>query len=272
MSGHPIYFLWATPRSTSTAFEWMMRQRGDMTCFHEPFGKAWYQGPQARAPRKAPIDKQQPEATFDHVWQQILDAAQERPVFVKDMPHHTDHMWTGDFLDRITHSFLVRDPAKVLASLHRSYQKAGMSDGFEPNEVSFAAQEALFDKLNERYGKTPVVIDSDDLLESPQNMVAAYCDGIGVNFIKEALSWEPGARNEVLWYDGNDEVWHASLRDSDGLKPQARKTVAPDSLPTKMQQHHRLFVGPYTKLHAHRIHASTSASLAPTDLADTARA
>ena len=41
---NPIYILWATPRSTSTAFEWMMRMRGDMACFHEPFGEAWYQG------------------------------------------------------------------------------------------------------------------------------------------------------------------------------------------------------------------------------------
>ena len=39
-----IVALWAVPRSTSTAFEWMMRQRGDLDCLHEPFGEAWYQG------------------------------------------------------------------------------------------------------------------------------------------------------------------------------------------------------------------------------------
>ncbi len=38
---HDIIVLWATPRSTSTAFEWMMRMRGDLACFHEPFGEAW---------------------------------------------------------------------------------------------------------------------------------------------------------------------------------------------------------------------------------------
>ena len=43
---HKIVTLWAVPRSTSTAFEWMMRQRGDMECLHEPFGEAWYQGEQ----------------------------------------------------------------------------------------------------------------------------------------------------------------------------------------------------------------------------------
>ena len=40
---HKIVALWAIPRSTSTAFEWMMRQRGDMEALHEPFGEAWYQ-------------------------------------------------------------------------------------------------------------------------------------------------------------------------------------------------------------------------------------
>jgi len=50
---HPTPVLWATPRSTSTAFEWMMRMRGDMTCFHEPFGEAWYKGDEALAAHQA---------------------------------------------------------------------------------------------------------------------------------------------------------------------------------------------------------------------------
>ena len=38
----PVLVLWAVPRSTSTAFERMMSQRGDHTCVHEPFGEVWY--------------------------------------------------------------------------------------------------------------------------------------------------------------------------------------------------------------------------------------
>ncbi len=47
---HEILVLRATPRSTSTSFEWMMRLRGDMACFHEPFGEAWYDGDDAQRP------------------------------------------------------------------------------------------------------------------------------------------------------------------------------------------------------------------------------
>ncbi|MEO0371251.1 MAG: sulfotransferase family protein [Pseudomonadota bacterium] len=252
MTDHPIIFLWATPRSTSTAFEWMMRQRGDLACFHEPFGMAWYQGPEARAPRPAPHDRRRPEATFDKIWQDILKAAETRPVFVKDMPHHTDHLWSDAFLTRITHSFLIRDPAKVLASLHRSYQKAGFAEGFEPHEISFAPQQRLFDLLRAR-DLTPPVLDSDDLLADPDQMVATYCAAVGIPFIPDALSWEPGNRDDVLWYDGNDDIWHASLRDSDGLKPIPHKHVDPATLPANLAGHHATFAKHYAALHPHRL-------------------
>ncbi|MEM8838462.1 MAG: hypothetical protein AAGE89_10250, partial [Pseudomonadota bacterium] len=250
------YVLWATPRSTSTAFEWMMRMRGDLFCFHEPFGEAWYQGPEARAPRPAPADKQKPDVTFESVWTRMLKAAENQPVFSKDMPHHTDHLWDDAFLDHINHSFLIRDPAKVLASLHRSYQKAGITDGFEPHEISFDAQHRLFHLLAERTGTTPVVIDSDDLLSDPPAMVRSYCEAIGIPFIEEALTWEPGARNEVLWYDDNDDVWHASLRDSDGLKAQTTKPVDPETLPDYLKRHYESFMELYGALHAHRLTVS----------------
>lgn len=252
MTDHPIYFLWATPRSTSTAFEWMMRQRGDLTCFHEPFGVAWYYGPDARAPRPVPADKRRMEASFENIWQDIQQAATKHPVFVKDMPHHTDHLWDGDFLGRITHSFLIREPAKVLASLHRSYQKAGMQDGFEAHEISFESQQALYTLLCQ-HGDKPPILDSDDLLEQPHAMVSAYCDAIGIPFIRDALTWEPGSRSEVLWYDGNDEIWHASLRDSNGLKPIPRKHVNPQELPDNVARHYPLFQGIYETMYVHRL-------------------
>ena len=45
--------LWANPLSSSTAFEWMMRQRGDFTCIHEPFNEAYYFGSDRRSQRDA---------------------------------------------------------------------------------------------------------------------------------------------------------------------------------------------------------------------------
>ena len=250
---NPIYLLWATPRSTSTAFEWMMRMRADMACFHEPFGEAWYQGDDARAPRLTADSPRKPGLNFDTVLDKLQTAARQRPVFSKDMPQFTEHLWNDEFLYRFEHSFLIRDPAKVLASLHRSWVKSNNDEGFTRNEIGFDEQRHLFDLLHSKSDKPPVVIDSDDLLKDPPAMVKKYCDAIGVPFIASALGWEPGSRSEVLWYDGNDSVWHESLKNSDGLKAQPRKTIEVDQLPHKLQALYHDFLPHYRHLHDYRL-------------------
>jgi len=250
---HDIHVLWATPRSTSTAFEWMMRMRGDMACFHEPFGEAWYQGDDARAPRLTASSPRKPGLSFASVQEKLHETAKKRPVFSKDMPQFTEHLWNDEFLARFRHGFLIRDPAKVLASLQRSYDKKGDGEGFTRNEIGFIEQRRLFDLLVNTHGAAPVVIDSDDLLEDPYAMVARYCNAIGIPFIAEALSWEPGSRSEVLWYDSDDSIWHETLKNSDGLKAQPRKCIDVSELSPRLQDLYDEFLPHYRHLHAFRL-------------------
>ena len=250
---HDIHVLWATPRSTSTAFEWMMRMRGDMACFHEPFGEAWYQGEDARAPRLTADSKRKPGLSFASVEERLREAATKRPVFSKDMPQFTEHLWNGDFFARFRHGFLIRDPAKVLASLDRSWAKTNYSNVFTRKEIGFDEQRRLFDLLADQNGAAPVVVDSDDLLEDPPAMVARYCDAIGIPFIAEALSWEPGSRSEVLWYDGDDSIWHETLKNSDGLKSQPRNDIDVTELPARLQDLYHEFLPHYQHLHGFRL-------------------
>ena len=87
MSNYPIIALWAVPRSVSTAFERMMAARGDFQVFNEPFSRAYYFGPDrvsTRYPAEEPCDDHDPEKVRDR----ILAAAEEGPVFFKDMAYH----------------------------------------------------------------------------------------------------------------------------------------------------------------------------------------
>ena len=83
-----ILALWAVPRSTSTAFEWMMRQRGDMTCLHEPYGEAWYQGENPLWPRLTEDSLRTPGLTLESVSAKLLHTAKTKSVFIKDFPHY----------------------------------------------------------------------------------------------------------------------------------------------------------------------------------------
>ena len=223
--------------------------RRSWLCFHEPFGEAWYQGDDAQWPRLQPDSPRQPGLSTASVLATLKEAAAKKPVFSKDFAQYTDHIWSDKFYDLFQHSFLIRDPAKVFTSVYKNW------DHFVKKEIGFDEQRALFDIMTERLGAPPPVIDSDDLMEDPHRMVEAYCKAVGIPFIPEALSWEPGAREEVLWYD-KEKVWHANLINSDGLKPQPRKTVDITEAPDWVQVMYQEALPHYKRLYQHRITVS----------------
>lgn len=246
---HRIIALWAVPRSTSTAFEWMMRQRGDLDCLHEPFGEAWYQGEAPLWPRFAEGDVTTPGLTLDSVWADIQARAERGPLFIKDFPHYISHIWDAAFLSHFTHAFLIRDPAKTITSMHDKWPD------FHDAEVGFPEQRALFDLLTALNGATPPVIDSDDLLEAPEAMTEAFCEAVGLPFLPEALSWDPGGDPSAhSWWDGGS--FHANLAKSTGLTRQPRRYVEIEDQSPRVRQVYRRMRPHYEHLHAHRIHVS----------------
>ena len=243
---HPIIALWAVPRSTSTAFEWMMRQRGDVACLHEPFGEAWYQGEAPLWPRLTDQSVRTPGLTLDSVWQSMQDLAAKGAVFTKDFPLYIDHYWSDEMLSHFTHSFLIRDPAKTITSMYDKWPD------FHEKEVGFKEQRELFEIIMDKTGVAPAVIDSDDMLEDPHKIIAKWCEAVGLPFMEDALSWEPGARDEVSWWDGGS--FHANLRNSDGLKPQPRTAyIKIDEAPDRVKEVYERVMPHYEFMHQHRI-------------------
>lgn len=243
-----ILALWAVPRSTSTAFEWMMRQRGDLDCLHEPFGEAWYQGQEPLWQRFKNGDKITPGLTLESVWSGIQKRSNKGPVFIKDFPHYISHMWTPEFLRNFNHAFLIRDPAKTISSMYNKWPD------FDEGEVGFPEQRALFDLLTALNGTPPPVIDSDDLLENPEGMVKLWCEAVGIPSIPAALSWAAGGNpSEHSWWDGGS--FHANLASSTGLSPQVRKYIEIEEAPDRVKQVYRRMRPHYEHLYKYRLTA-----------------
>lgn len=189
--------LWATPRTISTAFDRMMRERGDHLVLTEPFSVAYYDGPEQRSSRY-PVTE--PAATFDAVLCRVIESAEHEPVFVKDMAYHLGPRLQAGTLDLFTNTFLIRDPARSLPSM------AQMWPDFTTDEAGYEAQRKAFDLACEMAGEIPPVIEATDLQIDPDRVVAAWCERVGIEHRPHALTWEPGLpagwERWADWFEG----------------------------------------------------------------------
>ncbi|XHG07305.1 hypothetical protein AWENTII_010459 [Aspergillus wentii] len=96
MSQKPIFVV-THPRACSTAFERVfMTRRTDIRCIHEPFGDAFYYGPERLSARfahdeQARLDSGFSKSTFKTVLDRIdLEASEDenKRVFIKDIIHY----------------------------------------------------------------------------------------------------------------------------------------------------------------------------------------
>ena len=201
---HPITVLWTVPRSVSTSFERMMSARGDHTVLDEPFSVSYYFGPDRRSDRYA---ETLPESAAVEVLASIEAAAEERPVFVKDMAYQAADLLDHDLLARFRNCFLVRDPAASLRSLGRHWPD------FTDEEAGWEALDRAAD-IVEDLGQPLVVLDAEPLCQDPAPVVEAWCEQMDVRYEPDALTWEPGMREEWhLWGE-----WHASTSQATGFE------------------------------------------------------
>ncbi|WBB77723.1 hypothetical protein O7606_15745 [Micromonospora sp. WMMD882] len=234
MEQPPALALWSAPRSRSTAFARMMAERGDRTVVHEPFSLVTDFGEVKIGDRVARTEQEALAA--------LRDIAADEPVFFKDT---TDFRYPGlladeEFLAAVTHTFIIRRPAEAIASHHRLNPRLGR------DEIGFARLYEIFAAVRSVTGATPVVIDSDDLLDRPEATVRAYCSAVGIPFLPDALAWQPGMRPE--WQ--TTSRWHASTSRTAGFRRDAGTGVeAVESDPTlrAYREYHQPY---YEKLRA----------------------
>lgn len=244
--------MWATPRATSTAFEWAMKNRGDFTCFHEPYNEAFYYGIGRRHNRyfdDDPALKPTPGLTFESVHQMLLAQMQTGAVFIKEFAYSVSHLADDAFLDHFRHTFLIRDPEKVITSMHARWPDITLG------ELGFEDLHTLFKRVSDRDGAPPPVIDSDELVAAPKTVMAAYCEAVHIPFMPETLEWqdrrEQNANATVTWNDDR-HGFHDTLKASTGIAAQKRNYPPLESDP-RMLDMYAASLPHYQALYKHRI-------------------
>lgn len=202
---HPIIALWSHPRSMSTAFERTMRARGDLECLHEPFMYDYYIH---RSKRQMPHFDAKDDHPRDYqgIRDLILAKAERGPVFFKDMSYYVmPHIFDDpEFVSRVTHSFLVREPMASIISY------AKLDPDVTSEEIGIEAQWRHFEKLPKA-----VVVLSENIRNDAAGEMRKYWKAVGLADKPEALEWNDPAPKDWQQVSG----WHQDVMTSKTIRP-----------------------------------------------------
>ncbi len=233
--------LWSAPRSRSTAFERMMRERGDFTVLHEPFshtanyGSTVVDGVELRS---------EPE---------LLAALKNLGgrVFFKDTTdfYYPHLLADAEFLAKAKHVFLIRHPREAIESHY------ALHPNLNRDEIGFGWLHEIFEAVVAATGTHPIVVDSGDLLAHPAETVERFCELAGIPFLPEAMQWDPTMPTE--W--NRSKKWHTATSQSAGFAESRRRyetTVDDSPLLAGYLAYHLPF---YESLRQHRIRLGQNA-------------
>lgn len=221
--------MWSGPRNISTAMLRSFGSRPDTAVTDEPLYAHYLQATGIEHPGRAEV-----LASQSTDWREVA-ALLTGPIpggraiwYQKHMAHHLLPMIGRDWLDRLTHAFLIREPEEMLASLVKTYPGAGLAD------TGLQQQCEIFDRVADRLGRTPPVVLASDVLKDPRAMLMKLCAALGIGFLPQMLAWEPGRRStDGVWAPH----WYAAVEASTGFEPWHPKSAAlPPALRTLLDE------------------------------------
>ncbi|SDI79613.1 sulfotransferase [Aliiruegeria lutimaris] len=186
--------MWSGPRNLSTAMMYAFANRADFAAVDEPFYAAYLAATGLTHPMQDEILAAQPTDPAEVVAYLTGPVPGGAPHFYQK--HMTHHIFAGmptDWMDNMVNVFLIRHPARVIASYGLKRENPTLDD------IGFWQQADLFDHVAEVHGKA-IVVDSHDIRHNPEGMLRALCAEIGLEFDPAMLSWPAGGK-------GCDGVW-----------------------------------------------------------------
>ena len=216
--------LWSAPRSVSTAFERSLRTLDYCKVFHEPYTSAYHFGPdkQSRHYEASPYSSTNSlvKATFEGTTAMLIKnhSADVEAVFVKELAYPVVNQIEEimrDGLSTYTHTFLIRRPDKAIHSWYNCTRNIS-NWTFSPVEAGFQSLYKLYRYVHQT--KPVVVVDADDLLSAPDQMMEAYCNAVGIRYNPSMTSWEPGMVHDwTVASEGWTDIWYKSVAASSGF-------------------------------------------------------
>jgi len=234
--------MWSGPRNISTAMMRSWGSRSDTFVCDEPLYAHYLKA--TRLPHPG-IDEV--IAAQESDWQKVVEwltgpTPENRPVFYqKHMTHHMLPTIGRDWLDHVTNAFLIRDPRDMIISLAKVLPEVRIEDTGLPQQL------AIFQKVCDRQGSIPAIIDARDVQNQPEILMPKLCESLGMAFDPAMLAWPPGKRaTDGVWA----KYWYANVEKTTRFEPYQSKN---DLVPHECQAILDECLAIYEQMAKHRI-------------------
>jgi hypothetical protein len=193
--------VWSGPRNISTALMRAWGNRDDTVVVDEPFYAHYLQFTGAEHPGRDEVIE-----AHETDWRRVAESLMA-PVpahvtvhYQKQMAHHLLPHMGREWLCGLTHAFLIREPAAMVASLGAKLHDFSLLDTGLPQQLE------IFEHVLRSTGQVPAVVDAADLLANPEGVLRKFCHALDVPFSARMLSWSAGRRSTDgvwarYWYD-----------------------------------------------------------------------
>jgi Sulfotransferase domain len=193
--------MWSGPRNISTAMMRAFENRPDTAVVDEPFYGYYLARTGIDHPGRDEII-----AAMDCDWRSVAVALTHatptacRVFYQKHMTHHMLDEVDLSFTASLTNCFLVRDPARMIASY------AKVRPAFTLADLGLPQQLRIFEHVRAAAGAKPFVVDAAAVLANPRNELRRLCGYVGIDFDERMLHWPAGPRASDgvwarYWYD-----------------------------------------------------------------------
>ena len=204
---------WSGPRNISTAMMRSWENRNDTCVVDEPLYAHYLRETGLTHPGRDEVLEHH-DANWETVVDQLVGPCDDSVFYQKHMTHHLLPNISRDWLCDVEHLFLIREPREMLTSLMKQIPLPSLEDTGLPQQVE------LLGEL-QAIGKTPLVLDSKDVLQHPEAMLSLTCDKLGIAFDDAMLSWPAGSReSDGVWAPH----WYASVHQSTTWSPWTPRT------------------------------------------------
>jgi hypothetical protein len=183
--------------------------RGDCTVWDEPFYAAYLKATGIAHPMSAEvIAAGEPDAAKVAALCAGKIPDGQALFYQKHMTLHMIPAFDRGFMRDLTNVFLIRHPARVVASYSKKRESPTLLD------IGYVQQAELFDETAQHLGHAPIVVDSLDIRANPLETLTKLCTALNIAFTEGMLHWPAGPKP----YDGVwAPHWYNAVHGSTGL-------------------------------------------------------